>query len=295
MFLNLTLPIIPNIWFVILLALLTGYVTFLTAKGGLTDNRHNNHWKRLSKRGKKVLSILILIALVLTLQEINTQSKTRLSENTLRKEQLKQDSLITEGINKGVDSSRKKLFEDISKAFLIQELKLDTVKKEIVRIRDSAKNITNNYAQQEEPVILIDTNGIKLLTQYNKERNYLISFKSQDAASTNFNVICYLITPIEGNNFQVEKGDIFPHDLQISKNGLWSIDFTTYTDPVPFELYINLIGTYTNLYNTRTYKVDNVYVFDMKKNRLNTLIGSERQKVLNIVKTNATKDIKFKK
>ncbi len=72
------------------------------------------------------------------------------------------------------------------------------------------------------------------------------------------------------------------------------MDFTTYTDPIPFELYINLVGTYSNLYNTRTYKVNNVYVFDMKKNRVNTLIGRERQKVLNIVKTNATSEIKFK-
>lgn len=290
-----TLLIIPNILFVVVLALLTGYLTFLTTKGGLTDNRYKGYWKRLTKRGKEVFFVLLTIGLVLVFQEINTQSKNKLSETTLKTEQNERDSLITIGITKGVDSSRKILFDDISKAFLKQELELDTVKKEVVRIRDSARTITNNYEKEDAPVIMIDSTGIALVTQNNTERKYSISFKSADAGSTNFNTTSYFVIPIEYNVFDVNAGDIFPRSLQIPKNGVWSTDFTIHIDPNPFELYVNVVGTYSNLEVTKTYKINNVYVFDMKTSRVRTLIGMERQKILGIVESNTRKDIKSKK
>lgn len=74
------IPTIPNLIFALLLAIGTGYLTFLTTKGGLTDNRHSKLWRRLTKRGKIVLAVLFGIASILTLQEINLQVKNDRTE-----------------------------------------------------------------------------------------------------------------------------------------------------------------------------------------------------------------------
>ena len=65
---------VPNIVFILLIAINTAFLTFLTTKGGLTDKRFSHPWKRLTKRGKKVLFILIAMGLLLILQEWNTNT-----------------------------------------------------------------------------------------------------------------------------------------------------------------------------------------------------------------------------
>src|SRR5258705_10506961 len=101
--------IIPNVIFILLIAINTVFLTFLTTKGGLTDNRFSHPWKRLTKRGKKVLLILIIMGLLLLAQEWNTNASNDRKEITLKTEREQKDSIITDGIKKGVDSESKRL------------------------------------------------------------------------------------------------------------------------------------------------------------------------------------------
>jgi hypothetical protein len=177
--------IIPNIVFVFLIAIATGYLTFLTTKGGLTDNRYSAIWKKFTKRGKYVFLTLLFITSILILQEWNTQIKSTQKEeeikvegnkrdSLLKKEIKLRDSIITTQVSKGIDSSRKKLFEDISIAFATQGLVLDTVRKRVEKISDSSKKIINYYAQ-DDPILTIDTDGISIKSESGPVLQILIS------------------------------------------------------------------------------------------------------------------------
>lgn len=144
---------VPNIVFVLSIAVTTAILTFLTTKGGLTDNRFSKPWSRLTKRGKQVFFFLVIMVVLLALQEWNSQAKSDKKDNVLEKERTERDSIITKGIQHGVDSSSKRLFNDLSEAFAKQELKFDPITKEIKNLKDSIKNLVVN--PEEVPVLLV--------------------------------------------------------------------------------------------------------------------------------------------
>src|SRR5690606_1190664 len=137
--------------------------------------------------------ILIAMGLLLLLQEWNTNTKNDRKEAILVKERDLKDSIVSAGIKKGVDSASKRLYDDISKAFAKQEFRLDTVKKDVERIRDSAKGTINNYSQPD-PVLLVGGSSVTVKDTTSNIKNYSIEFTSVDAGSTNFDIKCYLLT-----------------------------------------------------------------------------------------------------
>lgn len=141
-----------------------------------------------------------------------------------------------------------------------------------------------NYLHEEEPVILIDTNGIKLINTQGQNKTYRIHFRSSDAGSTNFKIDCYLVTPINKERQEALKLNVFTEDLQIPKNGSWEIEFTNLVEPYPAELFIVLMGSYSNLSKSKNYSVNNVYLFEMRPGKVHTLIGEERNSILRKVK-----------
>ena len=72
---------------------------------------------------------------------MNNQAKNDRNNAVLKKERDKRDAAITAWIKSGVELNRKKLFDDISEAFKKQELRLDTLKKDVERIRDAARKV----------------------------------------------------------------------------------------------------------------------------------------------------------
>ncbi len=76
---------------------------------------------------------------VLVLQETNSNAIIEGKENEALNERNNRDSIISVGITAGVDSSRKKLFQDISKAFADQGVRLDFVTRELEKIKNSSK------------------------------------------------------------------------------------------------------------------------------------------------------------
>lgn len=274
---------LPNIIFVILIALATGYLTFLTAKGSLTNNRFSKFWEKPTKRGRLVLFLLFIILLLLICQEWNSQVKGDRKEEEVKKERVQRDSLITEGIRSGVDSNRKKLFDDISKAFRKQGLKLDTVKESVERIRDSAKNITNNY-NQIDPVLVIDSDGISQRNKTDTLISYQIKYTSHDAGSTNFNITIFMLTQnSDGTREYIMKFKAIPSKTRLPNEGAWISGFTIDNPKDHNIIFAYLKGKYTTLDGTKTYNIDDLYLYNVKTGLLSQFDGTYKEKVIKLI------------
>ncbi len=281
--------ILPNLFFVIGLALSTGYLTFLTTKGSLTNNKYKNIWRKITFRGKLVIATLIIILALLIWQEWNLQLKSDNKEAEIKKESLKRDaelkierdkkdSAITIGIKKGVDSNSHKLFNDISIAFSKQGLILDTLKKEIKRVQDSANNVA-----QVDPVLQIDPQGIYLLNETETSRTNALVVRSRDAGSTNFIITTYLVTEFMDGSYDVSKDNFFPSKLKIAKNSTWVTSFSSRYRKEEKNIYVYLIGTYTTLDGKKTYEIGDLYKYYVTEGKVQILLDKARKPILDII------------
>lgn len=135
--------IIDNIYFIITISILTLWLTFVTAKGGLTNhNITRKWWQRITNRGIIATCILIVLPIVLICQEVNNRNIAHNSNVELNNEQRLRDRKITKGINSGVAKETEILFENLSLAFKKQGLQYDTIKNEVIKLRDSVRVTT---------------------------------------------------------------------------------------------------------------------------------------------------------
>lgn len=175
------------------------------------------------------------------------------------------------------------MFDDISKAFSKQELRLDTVKKNVERIRDSAKNITNNYSQVD-PVLFVVENGIKVKEKSNNSISYSIVFTSKDAGSTNFKIKGYLLLVYPDGDTTNMKIDIFPKNLKLSANSLWTIGFRAITPVIATNILLYVEGSFTTLDGIKSYNIEDVYDFSSLKNDVGIPLNKKRLKIINCFK-----------
>jgi len=195
-------------------------------------------------------------------QELNNQRSKDNKDFELKTEQKLRDSLITRGINSGVDSSTNRLFNKLSKAFADQNLKIDTLRNTIATVRDSAKtSITNNYSQSD-PVILIDSVGV--IEKQKIDNNYIfgLRFLSIGAGSTNHEIYTTIFIEYKDGQWGLSKGNFFPKNLKIPKNGNWVTGFTIHSVNEISKLYFHITGSFTTLDGTKSYKIDDVYEYD---------------------------------
>lgn len=250
---------IDNIYFVITIALLTLWLTMVTTKGGLTDLRFNNWWKKLTQRGWIALSIGIIIAIVLSLQEINNRKISENKDRILSLEQNSRDNLITSGINKGVESSTQKLFENLSIAFKRQGLQYDSIKNQVLKLKDSIKTTIINGAP---PLIALTDLQIKDSTYFNKTYEVQYTIISHDAASfnTNFMFDIFAITP-NSQILTIKRNiNIFYKGQTISKEESLSNSLEIPKDTSFYSLYaFRLKGNYKKNDSTKI-KIDKFYL-----------------------------------
>jgi hypothetical protein len=207
---------VDNLYFVIVIALLTLWLTMVTTKGGLTDLRFTNWWKKLTKRGWIAISIGLGIGIVLALQEINNRRISDNKDNILILEQNSRDSLITKGISAGVESSTQKIFDNLSIAFKRQGLQYDTIKNQVFKLKDSIRTTIING---EPPLISLINLQIKDSIYFNKTYKVEYTIVSHDAASfnTNFMFDIFAFTP-NGSILTIRKNmNIFYKGQTISK------------------------------------------------------------------------------
>ncbi len=280
--------VIPNIIFIIIIALSTIYLTFLTTKGNLTNNKFKRLSERITFRGKLVFLILIWMTLILSLQECNNRNISVNNEKKLKIEQQKKNFEITKGIKKGVDSSTTKLFENLSKAFSKEGLRIDTLTNTVQKLKDSIKTTVNNYAQPD-PVFFLDSSSIAF--KYKKENyiNFNIAFKSSDAGSSNHQISTYILTQFTDDSYDISKINFFPQSLKIPKDGKWKTGFNIPSKKSTKEIYIYLKGGYKNLDGSKTFSIDNLYSFIPEEKSCALLLNKTRNKILKLIETTPEK------
>lgn len=195
---------IDNVIFIIAIAILTFWLTFVTAKGGLTNHRYTlQWWKRITNRGKIAGFILIVLPIVLVFQEANNQRISHNSNIDLKNAQDSSAEFITQGVKKGVKIETDVLFENLSIAFKKQGLQYDSIKKQVLYIKDS---IRSNNASIIPPLLRI--------------RN--LEFKDS-SATTRRNTILYEIISDNAVSYKCDlKFDIFGITTNVTPT---SIDF----------------------------------------------------------------------
>lgn len=281
---------LPTYFFIILIGILTTFLTFLTTKGDLINSGSTKNKNGLTMRGIKVLFILIAMIITLFWQEYNNQAIGRNKDSILQKERDSRDKLITNGITKGVDSITSQLFENLSIAFVKQNIKIESLNLQIGKLSDSKQLSLNSYSSNE-PLLFIDSLGIYLKQNKDFNSSYGISFKSAGAGSSSFDIQTYLLTFYSDGIFDLGKVDFFQKNLKIAKDYQWSTGFNIYSKVKVKKIYINLKGEYKSFDTTKSYAIDNLYVYDAVRNRCSIVIGTEYDRIINIIKYYPAKKI----
>jgi hypothetical protein len=242
------------------------------------DNKDQTDFK-LTKTGMLFIFVTLLgLATTLGLFFLSEDEENN-NRQIQDRQQKTRDSTITSGINKGVDSSRKVLFKDLSDALAMQNLRLDTVTNTLTKISDSSK-IINNYAQTD-PTLAIENGGFRLAEQIENRYTYTYDITSFSAASTNFDLYLNLILiPKIGPMKYIDKIKCLTTKSQISANGKISNLFLTLTTKESFiGFYILLNGTYTSADGQKKYSCEQLYQYNPILNNI-SLIMDENQKDL---------------
>lgn len=277
------MPILPSYIFIILIALVSGYLTFLTTKGNLTDNRRSNLWNRLTKRGKLVVYILSMFVIILIAQECNNQNSNKANSLQLVKERNYRDSIVSVGIRKGVDSSSNKLFKNLSKAFAEQNLRIDTLKNTVIKLKDSVKTTINNYSQ-EDPVLIIKSKDIILKSKQSNSSECFITFTSIDAGSGNYDVKTYILVEYIDGAYGFINTNML-EGIKFSKNGSWKTGFNTNSKIEVKNIYVHIIGKYSTLDRTKKYNIDDIYMYEKSSDITTTALEPIRSKIISIIKS----------
>lgn len=250
---------ISNSIFLIIIGLLTIYITFETAKGELTKSPlQKGFWKKHTNRGKKTLIACFTSIILLLLQECNNQNINRNTTNQVKKDNQDRDSIITASIDSGIISNRRGLFNDLSDAFKEQNLKIDTLEGAIIVLKDSIKTTVNNY-KQSDPVIALDMSSVTL-TDGSK---FKIKVYSADAGSSNLNVDMFLYFEyFDAPTLSVTKlHNLNNKDLVFNAGGSLEIDFEYVKSHKIKYLYIYFKGAYSNIDRSKDYKIDALYQY----------------------------------
>ncbi|OXA74017.1 hypothetical protein B0A67_01310 [Flavobacterium aquidurense] len=271
---------IPNLVFILLIGITTICLTFLTTKGQFTDNRYNRLWDKLTKRGKTVFFTLIFMLFLLITQEWNNQNLNSNNQNLIDSIQFKRNDDITRGIKKGVDSSNKKLFENLSIALANQNLKFDTLNKSFIKFKNLKETI-NNFAI-DDPVIFIDSNGISFNKRRGFSNNYKVKFISQNAGSTQHNIISYCLIHFQDGSYNIDKANLFAKDLHIPKNAVWITGINVDAYKPITTIYLLLKGTYSTIDKSKKYEIEDLYAYDVEAQKVSIPIA-DRGRIISII------------
>lgn len=178
---------VDNGYFILLIAITTLWLTMVTAKGGLSNHTYSRQWwKRVTPRGKLAWSIGVVLGIILLTQDFNNRNISDNKDIDLETEQNLRAGKITKGVNLGVKKETDKIFIGLSDAFRKQGLQYDSIKNEVLRLRDSIK--PNTIVNGEPPSLGI-TSLQKIDSSYFKN-NYTIKWKiaCRQAVSYNTNI-----------------------------------------------------------------------------------------------------------
>lgn len=273
-----------EIWFIPLLGILGIASTIISSKGGLYDKRFK-WYKRITGRGRIVTTLGCAIIGLSVWQSIKVNKDHKLQDEIQIKLKKSSDSTISAEIKSGVDSNRKKLFSDLSQAFAVQQLALDTVTKTVKSLRDSAKI---RIIEKDDPVLEIHEvpgkNVISIIEEKNNNYQFKILLSSSDAASSFFEIKSSIVTEDSLNNlFYISFHYPLKQIKKISKDAYLGLNFTA-NNVRPFKLiYFWYRGKYKNIDNTKEMYMDEVYEFNPTNNQTGIATPDKQDLVKKIV------------
>jgi hypothetical protein len=147
-------------FFIALIGLLGIISSIISSKGGLHDRKYK-WYRKIRPRGWIVVTLGFLILGLTIWQSIKSESEKNKKEVKEMEERHVSDSTITARVTQGVEINSKKLYNDLSDALGKQQLKLDTVSKTIINLRNSGA-ISEQLAET-------------ILTESKKQNDHLLS------------------------------------------------------------------------------------------------------------------------
>ncbi|HMG83084.1 MAG TPA: hypothetical protein VK559_08610 [Ferruginibacter sp.] len=140
----------------------------------------------------------------------------------------------------------------------------------------------NNYPQ-DDPTLLVSEDGVFPKDSTKQNGEYFIQFQSIGAGSTNFNIMCYMLTEDVNGNYDLTKPDFFHNNLKIPLHKAWQVGFGSPDYPLPKEIYFYLKGTYTTLDGTKSYNIDDMYDYGADDNHVSIPLNPERNRILELI------------
>jgi hypothetical protein len=269
-----------ELWLIPIIGLLGLISSIISSKGSLFDKRYK-WYKRLTQRGQIIALIGIAIVGMSIWQYIVVKKRDDQKEKIQLAQRKLSDSTISTEIKKGIDSNRHQLFTDLSEALAKENLKLDTLTKQIESLRDSAKTVILTLPR-EKPIIIIKHDGIKHKWLKNDSLEIELTFISSQAPSNliNLNVFCEV-------NYVNKTKQIIPFPNFISKVNVpkdqpMAQTFTINFIKSPIEhLNIALTGNYSQVGLKSSIKLEDVYVYFLATKETGFLQGEDKILFLN--------------
>jgi len=245
--------------------ILGAIIAFLSTKGLI-------HLGRLTKNGRTVCFLFLSTIILSVYQNIYNDDQAKAKEDALRKQ-------FIFDLNDVTSKSEKNLMETAAK----YALRYNESQKSLEKIvRDSSRT---TVIQSNNPILQIC--GIKNITAQSNFNEYVISFCSKGAGSSNFNVRLYFVLGDTLNltpqryigNQSLDRNNSIPESRNYNKKFKLIDDFRNHT-----AIFIWVTGTYTNVGGTQPLKIDQLYYHNFKSEELSVLDKEPSEQIIQFIK-----------
>jgi hypothetical protein len=209
-----------------------------------------------------VFFIAMFLGIWSTIKKDNNSSLEIAKEKSIAlKEQSRRDSLNRQYTNE----NNRNLLTTFTNALAQYGLKYDAANKAIL------KSVSDSLSSIPDPELILDySDGIKLDSIKDNICFFRVTLCDRIAPSNNIKLKIYFATERnDGYHIVIDplhNNDAFPIGESLATNS-----YSYFNVDLRFNnmknLYCHLIGTYTNLRNTKTYKIDTIFSYDMNSNK----------------------------
>lgn len=229
-----------------------------------------------------ILCLLILISLTAIQNWYNQQESDR-RDIKAKKEKEVSDSIRKRTYDSSLFEMKKKF--DTTQMKTIELLvkygyKVDSSNNRLVKIvKDSSKT---RVILPDNPVLnLCDGTGIMLDSLVKDSFYYKVNICSNDASSTNFDVAFRIVLEdFEKNLIYLGKSPLLRKNTQIPKEKILITGFAI-SKLIPHNVvYVSMRGTYQNFDQTKTFSVDELYMYTIKDKKFH-MAENELRKGIN--------------
>jgi hypothetical protein len=257
----------PNLIILICALVFGAIITVITS----IDTLHEDSGTWAGRNWKKISIVLCFVALVWITSFQYDQAKTQklVDKTSLDSTRKASDS----SIQAGIDSGNNKLFKNLSVALGKQNLKLDSVTNELVKIKnDTARRAPVIYGP--DPVITLCTDSSIVLFDY--PQSNLVRFKinvcANQAAAKKIGLSAYIVGEDNLHNLvYLGVKDIATGKVTMDNHTVMTGKLTTSYVPTAIKYYFLIRGSYFDIRLTKRFFVDELFLYDMVRRMSGTV------------------------